>query len=68
MRNKFDVHPWTITDYTDDAHMRGLLLMLPDALFDSAWLNTEDFQRDKPPQPYFTRYFLTVPLKFSPLN
>ena len=44
----------TVSSYTADAHLEGLLLRLPDALFDAAWLNTENYQRDRPPQPYFT--------------
>ena len=44
----------TVSRYTADAHLEGLLLRLPDALFDGAWLNTEFYQRDRPPQPYFT--------------
>ena len=39
-----------------DASMEGLLLRLPDALFDSAWLNTEYYQRERPPQPFFAEY------------
>lgn len=36
--------------------MEGLLLRLPDALFDSAWLNTEGYQTDRPPFPYLTDF------------
>ena len=54
LKNDLDFHPMTISRYTKDAHLEGLLLRLPDALFDSAWLNTEKYQRDRPPQPYFT--------------
>lgn len=54
LRNGFDFHPMTLSRYTKDAYLEGLLLRLPDALFDSAWLNTEDYQRERPPQPYFT--------------
>jgi DDB1- and CUL4-associated factor 13 len=53
LKNGFDFHPWTVSRYTKDAYLEGLLLRLPDALFDSAWLNTEFYQRDRPPQPYF---------------
>jgi WD repeat and SOF domain-containing protein 1 len=53
LKNGLDFHPMSISKYTKDAHLEGLLLRLPDALFDSAWLNTEYFQRDRPPQPYF---------------
>jgi WD repeat and SOF domain-containing protein 1 len=54
LKNDLDFHPMTIARYTQDAHLEELLLRLPDALFDSAWLNTEYYQRDRPPQPYFT--------------
>jgi DDB1- and CUL4-associated factor 13 len=54
LKNDLDFHPETISRYMKDAHLEGLLLRLPDALFDSAWLNTEYYQRDRPPQPYFT--------------
>ena len=54
LKNDLDFHPETISRYTKDAYLEGLLLRLPDALFDSAWLNTEYYQRDRPPQPYFT--------------
>lgn len=54
LKNGLDFHPMTVSRYTIDAYLEGLLLRLPDALFDAAWLNTEDYQRDRPPQPYFT--------------
>ena len=53
LRNGLDFHPMTVSMYTKDAHLEELLLRLPDALFDAAWLNTEFYQRDRPPQPYF---------------
>ncbi|KAG6862404.1 hypothetical protein C0995_011844 [Termitomyces sp. Mi166 len=56
LKNGLDFHPMTISRYTQDAHLEELLLRLPDALFDSAWLNTENYQRDRPPQPYFTDF------------
>ncbi|TFK29549.1 snoRNA binding protein [Coprinopsis marcescibilis] len=56
LKNGLDFHPMTVSRYTADAHLQGLLLRLPDALFDSAWLNTEDYQRDRPPQPFFTEF------------
>ncbi|KAF8078730.1 glycosyltransferase family 32 protein [Lyophyllum atratum] len=56
LKNDLDFHPMTISRYTQDAHLEELLLRLPDALFDSAWLNTENYQRDRPPQPYFTDF------------
>ncbi|KAI5898419.1 uncharacterized protein SCHCODRAFT_02612047 [Schizophyllum commune H4-8] len=56
LKNNMDFHPMTVARYTKDAYLEPLLLRLPDALFDSAWLNTEDFQRDRPPQPYLTDF------------
>ncbi|KAJ7130202.1 hypothetical protein C8R44DRAFT_665278 [Mycena epipterygia] len=56
LRNGLDFHPMTVSRYTADAHLEGLLLRLPDALFDGAWLNTEFYQQDRPPQPYFTEF------------
>ncbi|MBW0485558.1 hypothetical protein O181_025273 [Austropuccinia psidii MF-1] len=56
LANGLDFHPMTISRYTKDAHLDGLLLRLPDALFDSAWLNTEYYQRDRPAFPYFKRF------------
>lgn len=60
LKNGLDFHPMTISRYTKDAHLEPLLLRLPDALFDSAWLNTEQYQRDRPPQPYFTECVSSV--------
>jgi len=54
LKNGLDFHPMTVSRYTADAYLEGLLLRLPDALFDAAWLNTENYQRERPPQPYFT--------------
>ena len=54
LKNGLDFHPMTVSRYIADAHLDNLLLRLPDALFDSAWLNTEWYQRDRPPHPYFT--------------
>jgi WD repeat and SOF domain-containing protein 1 len=54
LKNKMDFHPNAIWKYVKDAHLHDLLLRLPDALFDSAWLNTEGFQLKRPPQPFFT--------------
>lgn len=56
LKNGLDFHPMTVSRYTKDAYLEGLLLRLPDALFDSAWLNTEYYQRDRPPQPYITEF------------
>jgi WD repeat and SOF domain-containing protein 1 len=55
LKNNLDFHPMTITAYLEEAYLRGLLLRLPDALFDSAWLNTEGYQLMRPPQPFFSR-------------
>lgn len=55
LKNGLDFHPMTVSKYTKDAALEPLLLRLPDALFDAAWLNTEDYQRERPPQPYFTK-------------
>jgi len=67
LKNGLDFHPMTVSKYTKDAYLEGLLLRLPDALFDSAWLNTEYYQRDRPPQPYFTEFgdFFDTPLQNS---
>lgn len=54
LRNGMDLHPMTIWRYIEDAGLEWLLYRLPDALFDPAWLNTEFYQRDRPPTPYFT--------------
>ncbi|KAG7098498.1 hypothetical protein E1B28_000442 [Marasmius oreades] len=56
LKNDFDFHPMTITDYLRDAKMEELLFRLPDALFDSAWLNMEGYQRERPPMPNFSRF------------
>jgi len=63
LKNNLDFHPMSISDYLKDARLDDLLYRLPDALFDSAWLNMEGYQRERPPQPYFRRYasvFLTL--------
>ncbi|KAJ3746607.1 glycosyltransferase family 32 protein [Lentinula detonsa] len=67
LKNGLDFHPMTVSRYTADAHLEGLLLRLPDALFDSAWLNTEYYQRDRPPQPYFVEFadFFDTPQQSS---
>ncbi|KAJ7594193.1 glycosyltransferase family 32 protein [Mycena floridula] len=67
LRNGLDFHPMSISRYVADAHLERLLLRLPDALFDPAWLNTEEFQRDRPPQPYFTEFndFFETPTQKS---
>ncbi|SCZ96127.1 BZ3500_MvSof-1268-A1-R1_Chr8-1g10023 [Microbotryum saponariae] len=56
VENGFDFHPMSVAHYTQNAKTRNLLKMLPDALFDPAWLNTENFQRDRPAQPYFKKF------------
>jgi len=67
LKNGLDFHPMTVSKYTADSFLEPLLLRLPDAMFDSAWLNTEDFQRDRPPQPYFTEFshFFETPRESS---
>ncbi|KAK4046450.1 hypothetical protein OIV83_006042 [Microbotryomycetes sp. JL201] len=46
--NGLDFHPMTISRYTKDAKLEGLLLRLPDALFDPAWLNTRRVLSTRP--------------------
>jgi DDB1- and CUL4-associated factor 13 len=53
LHNKLDFHPITVGRYLRDAHMEHLLLRLPSALFDSAWLTAEHLELDRPPQPLF---------------
>ncbi|KAJ7103636.1 glycosyltransferase family 32 protein [Mycena belliarum] len=67
LKNDLDFHPMTVSRYLKEAHLEGLLLRLPDALFDSAWLSTEYYQRDRPPQPFFTDFgdFFDTPLANS---
>ncbi|KAG6856632.1 hypothetical protein H0H87_002382, partial [Tephrocybe sp. NHM501043] len=67
LKNGLDFHPMSVSLYTKDAFLEPLLLRLPDALFDSAWLNTENYQRDRPPQPYFTEFadFFDTPTQNS---
>ncbi|KAG2369426.1 hypothetical protein BDR07DRAFT_1347994 [Suillus spraguei] len=67
LKNGLDFHPMTVSRYTKDAYLEGLLLRLPDALFDSAWLNTEYYQRERPPQPYFQEFsdFFDTPVQAS---
>lgn len=52
-RNEFDFHPMRVGDYTKEAYLAPLLLRLPDALFDPAWLAQERYQRDRPQFPLF---------------
>ncbi|KAF8168221.1 glycosyltransferase family 32 protein [Crassisporium funariophilum] len=56
LKNNLDFHPMIVSRYTKEAYVEGLLLRLPDALFDSAWLSTEDHQHMRPPQPFFTNF------------
>ncbi|KAG6889954.1 hypothetical protein C0995_013481 [Termitomyces sp. Mi166 len=67
LKNGLDFHPMSVSLYTADAFLEPLLLRLPDAMFDSAWLNTENYQRDRPPQPYFTEFadFFDTPAQNS---
>ncbi|KAG6829925.1 hypothetical protein H0H92_002948 [Tricholoma furcatifolium] len=67
LKNGLDFHPMSVSQYTEHAYLEPLLLRLPDALFDSAWLNTENYQRDRPPQPYFTEFadFFDTPSQSS---
>ncbi|KAJ8083961.1 hypothetical protein PM082_002728 [Marasmius tenuissimus] len=63
LKHELDVHPISITWYLKDAMSTGLLYSVPDALFDSAWLNTDGFQRNRPPQPFLTdfQHFFETP-------
>ncbi|KAJ3574080.1 hypothetical protein NP233_g1987 [Leucocoprinus birnbaumii] len=67
LKNNLDFHPMTMSVYLREAYLEGLLLMLPDALFDSAWLNTEGYQLSRPPQPYFSNFeqFFDTPVSES---
>jgi len=67
LKNDLDFHPMTISNYLKEARLENLLFRLPDALFDSAWLNMEGYQRERPPQPFFTRFeeFFDTPLSDS---
>ncbi|TRM66445.1 hypothetical protein BD626DRAFT_203259 [Schizophyllum amplum] len=56
LRNGLDFHPITVSKYMKEANLEPLFTRLPDALFDPAWLNTDSFQRDRPPQPFFLTY------------
>lgn len=39
VKNGLDFHPMHVANYLRDAKLEGLLMRLPDALFDPAWLN-----------------------------
>lgn len=56
LENGMDFHPMTVSRYLKDADLDPLLFRIPDALFDPAWLNMEDYQRDRPPFPYFPAF------------
>ncbi|KAJ7273927.1 hypothetical protein C8J57DRAFT_1434747 [Mycena rebaudengoi] len=43
VKSGFDFHPFEVTKYLKEARLEGLLTRLPDAMFDSAWLNMEGF-------------------------
>lgn len=58
LKNDFDFHPMEVSKYLKDAKLEELLYRVPDALFDSAWLNMEGYQRERPPQPFFSKYAL----------
>ncbi|KAJ6497769.1 glycosyltransferase family 32 protein [Mycena sanguinolenta] len=64
VKNGFDFHPFEITKYLKEARLDSLLTRLPDAMFDGAWLNMEGYQRERPPQPFFTAFedFFVTPL------
>lgn len=52
LRHGLDFHPMkAISQYIKDTDLDGLLLRLPDALFDSLWLHADNYQRDRPPTP-----------------
>ncbi|KAM0751666.1 hypothetical protein T439DRAFT_324862 [Meredithblackwellia eburnea MCA 4105] len=54
--NGLDFHPMVVSRYMKELRMEELLLRLPDALFDSAWLNIENYQRDRPAFPVFKSF------------
>ncbi|KAM0792939.1 hypothetical protein ACM66B_002698 [Microbotryomycetes sp. NB124-2] len=56
VENGNDFHPMTLSRYTRDAGMDGLIVRLPDALFDPPWLNVENYQRDRPAFPSFKSF------------
>lgn len=56
LENGLDFHPMTVSRYLKDAGLDRLLVRIPDALFDPAWLNMERYQRDRPPFPYFPEF------------
>ncbi|KAJ7072606.1 hypothetical protein C8F01DRAFT_1216207 [Mycena amicta] len=64
VKNGYDFHPFEITKYLKEGRLVHLLTRLPDAIFDAAWLNMEGYQRERPPQPFFTAFedFFVTPL------
>ncbi|KAF7315190.1 hypothetical protein MIND_00033400 [Mycena indigotica] len=64
VKNGFDFHPFEITKYLKEGQLVHLLTRLPDAMFDGAWLNMEGYQRERPPQPFFTLFedFFVTPV------
>ncbi|KIY62073.1 hypothetical protein CYLTODRAFT_384089 [Cylindrobasidium torrendii FP15055 ss-10] len=65
--NGLDFHPMSVSVYLDQAYFQNLLYRIPDALFDPAWLNTEGYQKERPPQPYFESFihFFRTPVQMS---
>ncbi|KAG8919468.1 hypothetical protein FRC02_001636 [Tulasnella sp. 418] len=63
LRNDLDFHPMTVGRYTKDSYLESLLLRLPDAMFDPAWLAQEGYQKERPPYPMFQdfKHFFTPP-------
>ncbi|KAL8291766.1 hypothetical protein RQP46_002024 [Phenoliferia psychrophenolica] len=66
-RNGLDFHPMVVSRYLKEMRMEELLLRLPDALFDPAWLNVENYQRDRPAFPLFQSFkdFFVPPIEFN---
>lgn len=56
LKNGFDFHPVAVSKYLKEAHLENLLLRVPDALFDPAWLNTEGYQLERPTYPFFAGF------------
>lgn len=56
LKNGFDFHPVAVSKYLKEAHLENLLLRVPDALFDPAWLNTEGYQVERPTYPFFAGF------------
>ncbi|KAG7449744.1 uncharacterized protein BT62DRAFT_944268 [Guyanagaster necrorhizus] len=56
LKNELDFHPVPASNYLKHGRLDPLLYRAPGALFDPAWMNTDGYQRDRPPQPYFKRF------------